>query len=93
VGLIYAFIGPMGAVILANLIVFIIALRLVISKTFADKGRTAAAKNGLRATAVLLPILGLTWAVGVFAIDSLSVTLAYIFAISNSLQACNETTC
>ena len=43
-------------------------------------------RSGLRAAAVLMPILGLTWVVGVFAIDSLSVPLAYIFTILNSLQ-------
>jgi G protein-coupled receptor 133 len=40
----------------------------------------------LKATAVLLPILGLTWGIGVFAIDTLSLTLAYAFTILNSLQ-------
>ena len=35
---------------------------------------------------MFLPILGLTWVVGVFAVDSLSVPLAYLFTIFNSLQ-------
>ena len=39
---------------------------------------------------MLLPMLGLTWVVGVFAVDSLSVPL-YIFTIFNSLQVPNET--
>jgi hypothetical protein len=30
--------------------------------------------------------MGLTWAVGVFAVDSLSLPLAYMFTILNSLQ-------
>jgi G protein-coupled receptor 133 len=85
-GLIYAFVGPMAAIILVNLFTFIIALRLAISRTYADKGSKAAAQTALRATAVLLPVLGLTWVVGVFAVDSLSVILAYIFTIFNSLQ-------
>jgi hypothetical protein len=89
-GLIYAFVGPMAAIILVNLFTFIIALRLAISRTYADKGSKAAAQTALRATAVLLPVLGLTWVVGVFAVDSLSVILAYIFTIFNSLQAGNE---
>jgi hypothetical protein len=33
-----------------------------------------------------MPLLGLTWAIGVFAVDSLSLPLAYTFTILNSLQ-------
>ena len=45
---------------------------------------------------VLLPVLGLTWVVGVFAVDTLSRPLAYAFTILNSLQVesvlCHECT-
>jgi hypothetical protein len=86
VGLIYAFIGPMGVIILANFVIFVLALRVSITKAFASKGSKTAVKTGLWGTAVLLPILGLTWAFGALAVDSLSVTMAYLFTIFNSLQ-------
>lgn len=35
---------------------------------------------------ILLPVLGLTWSIGVFAVDTLSLPLAYAFTILNSLQ-------
>ncbi|XP_062510794.1 adhesion G-protein coupled receptor D1-like isoform X2 [Corticium candelabrum] len=87
-GLIYAFIAPMIAIILANFVIFVIVLKIVIeSKGKSDmRGRKQVIKASLKAIAVLLPILGLTWIIGVFAVDSLSVPLAYIFTIFNSLQ-------
>jgi hypothetical protein len=85
-GLIYAFIAPMIVILLANFLVFITAVRITVSKVSQVKGQFAAVKSGLRAAAVLMPILGLTWVVGVFAVDTLSLSLAYVFAILNSLQ-------
>ncbi|XP_062510477.1 latrophilin-like protein LAT-2 [Corticium candelabrum] len=87
-GLIYAFIAPMIAIILANFVIFVIVLKIVIeSKGKSDmRERKQVIKASLRAIAVLLPILGLTWIIGVFAVDSLSVYLAHTFTIFNSLQ-------
>jgi hypothetical protein len=86
-GLIYAFVGPMIAILLVNLGIFIVVLKIVVSRVSDIAGRRVAyVKSGLRAAAVLMPIMGLTWAVGVFAVDSLSLPLAYMFTILNSLQ-------
>ena len=38
------------------------------------------------ATAVLLPILGLTWVLGLFAVNRNSTVFAWLFTILNSLQ-------
>jgi hypothetical protein len=76
----------MIAILLTNLVIFIIALRKTVSRVSDNSGRVATVKSGLRATAVLMPLLGLTWAIGVFAVDSLSLPLAYTFTILNSLQ-------
>ena len=43
-------------------------------------------RSGLKAMGVLLPVLGLTWVVGVFAVDTLSRPLTYAFTILNTLQ-------
>ena len=40
----------------------------------------------LKATVVLLPLLGLTWIIGVLAVNNDTVAFAWIFAILNSLQ-------
>jgi hypothetical protein len=85
-GLIYAFVAPMAAILLANLVIFIIVLKTALSTIIRNKGKRIAVKSGLRVMAVILPVLGLTWAIGVFAIDTLSLPLAYLFTIFNSLQ-------
>ncbi|XP_046858696.1 uncharacterized protein LOC124452154 [Xenia sp. Carnegie-2017] len=43
-------------------------------------------KTGLRATVVILPVLGLTWVFGLMAIDGETVFFRYLFAIFNSAQ-------
>ena len=40
---------------------------------------------------VLLPLLGLTWIIGIFAVNNNTQVFAWIFAILNSLQVCNIT--
>ena len=40
----------------------------------------------IKGAVVLLPLLGLTWIFGVFAIDSNTTVFAWIFTVLNSLQ-------
>jgi len=40
----------------------------------------------LKAIVVLLPLLGLTWIIGILAVNDDTVVFAWIFAILNSLQ-------
>ncbi|XP_031569695.1 uncharacterized protein LOC116304162 isoform X2 [Actinia tenebrosa] len=86
-GLIFAFIGPVLAVVLVNIIIFILVMRAMmtthkmISADEIQKARVAG-----KCCAVLLPLLGLTWLFGVLAIDSSTVVFLYLFAIFNSLQ-------
>ena len=40
----------------------------------------------MKATAILLPSLGITWTFGVLAVNKDSVAFAWIFTILNSLQ-------
>ena len=40
----------------------------------------------LRAVLILLPLLGMTWIIGIFAINNKTQVFAWIFAILNSLQ-------
>ena len=40
----------------------------------------------LKAVIVLLPLLGVTWVIGILAVNEDTVVFAWIFAILNSLQ-------
>ena len=43
-------------------------------------------RSAIKGTVVLLPLLGVTWIVGVFAINSNTTAFLWIFTILNSLQ-------
>ncbi|XP_052811923.1 adhesion G-protein coupled receptor D1-like [Mya arenaria] len=43
-------------------------------------------KTGLRSVCVLLPVFGITWLFGVFAVNKDTVVFQYLFVIFNSLQ-------
>ena len=43
-------------------------------------------RNVLRAAVILLPLLGMTWIIGIFAVNNETQVFAWIFAILNSLQ-------
>ena len=42
------------------------------------------------ATLVLLPILGITWILGIFAVDENTTVFAWLFVVVNSLQVMAE---
>ena len=42
----------------------------------------------LKATVILLPVLGLTWVFGVLTIDRNTTVFAWLFTIFNSIQVC-----
>jgi hypothetical protein len=44
------------------------------------------AKVGLKASAILLPLLGLTWVFGLLVFNRDTIVFKYLFAICNSLQ-------
>jgi hypothetical protein len=76
-----------------NLVIFIKAMKVVMSNAASmtlnkklNKDRLLIARSGLKAMAIFLPVLGLTWGIGVFAVDTLSLPLAYAFTALNSLQ-------
>ena len=51
-----------------------------------NKTQVEKVKAGLKATAVILPLLGITWLFGLLSFSSSTVAFKYIFAIFNSLQ-------
>ena len=42
----------------------------------------------MKGAVFLLPLLGMTWIIGIFAINNETQVFAWIFAILNSLQVC-----
>ncbi|XP_043555680.1 adhesion G-protein coupled receptor D2-like isoform X2 [Chiloscyllium plagiosum] len=94
-GVIWAFVGPVIFIIMVNM--FVLTRVVLITMSTAKRRATMLAVNSspieqaydqirtaVKAVLVLLPILGLTWLSGVLV--PLSVVMAYIFVILNSLQ-------
>ncbi|KAK2547207.1 Adhesion G protein-coupled receptor L3 [Acropora cervicornis] len=86
-GLIWVFIAPVISIILVNIVVFILAIRKMMGTKHAQsKTQIGKVKAGIKASAVILPLLGITWLFGLFAFNSTTIAFKYIFAITNSLQ-------
>ena len=51
-----------------------------------NKTQIEKVKAGIKASAVVLPLLGITWLFGLLAFSSETIAFKYIFAIANSLQ-------
>ena len=51
-----------------------------------NKDRIDKLRTGVRASAVILPLLGITWVFGLLSFNSATLVFKYIFAIMNSLQ-------
>ena len=47
----------------------------------------------MKAAIILLPLLGMTWIIGLFAVNNETQVFAWIFAILNSLQVINIILC
>ncbi|XP_065913056.1 uncharacterized protein [Dysidea avara] len=90
-GAIWAFVGPMLSIITVNVFFLFMALRAL----FKSKKRTLSVdqtanadivKAILKATVILLPLLGLTWVFGLLAVNEDTTVFAWIFTVLNSLQ-------
>jgi len=47
-------------------------------------------RSTLKATVILLPLLGLTWVFGILTIDRNTTVFAWLFTICNSTQVCAQ---
>ena len=43
-------------------------------------------RTGIRCLCVLIPLMGLTWVIGIFYVNDKTVWIQYVFAVCNSLQ-------
>ena len=58
--------------------------------TYSDQHHMFICRTLLVASLVLLPVLGVTWVLGVFAVNSNTTVFAWLFTIFNSLQVCSN---
>ncbi|XP_050416107.2 adhesion G-protein coupled receptor D1 [Patella vulgata] len=87
-GLMFAFVGPALFVIIVNLLVLIRVLKTFNSVQInARKSDQDKFKASVRACFVLLPLLGTSWILGVFALDNTNtVFFQYLFVLLNMLK-------
>ncbi|XP_077870146.1 adhesion G protein-coupled receptor L2-like [Saccoglossus kowalevskii] len=87
-GLIWAFVGPALAVLMINIIILMVVMRIVIvsAKTASEKKEHTYIRTAVRSALFLLPILGITWVFGLFAVNEHAIVFQYLFAVFNSLQ-------
>ncbi|XP_065729895.1 adhesion G protein-coupled receptor E3 [Phocoena phocoena] len=86
---IWAFLGPVCAIICVNFVLFILVLWILKRKLSSLNSEVSTIQNlkmlTLKATAQLF-ILGCTWCLGVLQMGSAARVMAYLFTIINSLQ-------
>ncbi|EDO49772.1 predicted protein, partial [Nematostella vectensis] len=86
-GLLWAFIAPALFVITVNTIVLIAIIRRMLSlKLMQKKSALVRVRAGIRAAAVILPLLGITWVFGLLTFGTDTLVFKYLFAVCNSLQ-------
>uniref|UniRef100_A0A914E9N3 Latrophilin-3 n=1 Tax=Acrobeloides nanus TaxID=290746 RepID=A0A914E9N3_9BILA len=85
--LIWAFVAPITVIIVINLIILIIALRVVLSVKTRDRTTQDKIFGWLKGSTLLLCLLGITWIFGYLtAVPTGVPVFAYIFTILNVLQ-------
>ncbi|XP_052277342.1 adhesion G protein-coupled receptor L3-like isoform X2 [Dreissena polymorpha] len=86
-GLFWAFAGPVLAIVVTNLIILVLVLKQLFGvAAMSKKTEAEKVKTGVRSVCILLPVLGLTWVFGIFAVNKDTLVFQYVFAIFNSLQ-------
>ncbi|XP_033123619.1 adhesion G protein-coupled receptor L3-like [Anneissia japonica] len=85
-GLIWAFVAPSIFVIVVNFLILIRVVTIIKRAASISDDEMLKVKSTIKGIVVLLPILGVTWVFGLFAIGSATLPFQYIFSILNSLQ-------
>ncbi|KAK9496818.1 hypothetical protein O3M35_012955 [Rhynocoris fuscipes] len=90
---IFSFVGPVIAVILANLVFLSMAIYMMcrhanasVAMKSKEQSRLASARAWLRGAIVLVFLLGLTWTFGLLYLNKESVIMAYVFTVLNTTQ-------
>ncbi|XP_062591908.1 uncharacterized protein LOC134253398 [Saccostrea cucullata] len=86
-GAIYAFIVPLILIFLMNICIIASLLRVMFLTTKMKKAEfKEKVRNALKSVCTLVPVLGIAWIFGIFAINEDLVAFQYIFTIANSIQ-------
>ncbi|KAH3730495.1 hypothetical protein DPMN_056485, partial [Dreissena polymorpha] len=86
-GLIWAFVGPALVIIVFNIICLILVINKMCGvKSMEKKTYTEKIKTSLRSLCVLVPLMGVSWILGIFYINDDLFFMQYLFAICNGLQ-------
>lgn len=86
-GTVWAFIGPVIGIIAMNCFVLFMVIKTVVSSASAMKNSEHAhIKAGIKGLFVLMPILGVGWILGLFALNESTIVFEYAFAIVNGFQ-------
>ncbi|XP_060561246.1 adhesion G protein-coupled receptor L4-like [Ruditapes philippinarum] len=86
-GLIWSFIGPALFIITFNGICLIIVIRIMFkTKAMETKTVSEKIKTSVWSLCVLLPIMGVSWILGIFYVNDTLNFIQYVFAILNGLQ-------
>ncbi|KAH3711462.1 hypothetical protein DPMN_071131 [Dreissena polymorpha] len=86
-GLRWAFVGPALFVILFNIIVLIILFKKMFAlKAMEDKPIKDKIKTTLWSLCVLVPLMGISWILGIFYVNESASFMQYVFAVCNGLQ-------
>ncbi|KAJ7381531.1 hypothetical protein OS493_001680, partial [Desmophyllum pertusum] len=86
-GTVWAFIGPVIAIIAINCFVLAMVVKTVVTSASAVKNSDHDhVKAGIKGLFVLMPILGVGWILGLFALNEGTIVFVYAFAIINGFQ-------
>ncbi|XP_065912162.1 latrophilin-like protein LAT-2 [Dysidea avara] len=92
-GAIWAIVGPVLIIIMINVVFLVLALyifcqrkQVMLNSTNTSNAELKLVKTTVKATIILLPLLGTTWIFGILVINKESIVFAWIFTIVNSLQ-------
>ncbi|KAL4233863.1 hypothetical protein ACF0H5_008538 [Mactra antiquata] len=86
-GAVWSFIVPVILVIVSNIIIVIIVVYTMFgTASMSRKTSTEKTKIAVRNIIILTPTLGLSWIIGIFAVNEHTIVFQYLFAILNSVQ-------
>ncbi|XP_065199232.1 uncharacterized protein LOC135830935 [Sycon ciliatum] len=82
----WAFHGPIIAIIVVNVGFLLAALRVLFRRAQRKGNDYDAVQASLKGAVVILPLLGISWAMGLLAVSDNTLAFHYLFVIFNSLQ-------
>jgi len=86
-GAIWAFTGPVTLIVIFNIVVLVVAIRAALNiRMNRSKSEKEKIIVSIKAIAILLPLLGISWIFGVLAIGPAAKVMQILFAVCNGLQ-------